>query len=98
MPHVTVPALAGLAAAGATLAMLLRPTFGLYALGGVGLVASLAAAGMAVFVVMTPRDVAVREWLRAPATALAMVAFAAALLSVPFDIMTIAGDGLRGLG
>lgn len=94
----TVAVASGVTVAGLLFAMLSRPTFGLYVVDGISLVAALAAAGMATFVVVTPRDVPVQPLLRSPAIVLALVAFAAALLTLPFDIMNIADDGLRGLG
>ena len=98
IPPSAVAWAAGVAVAGCVLAMLLRPTFGLYLVEGVGLVTALAAAGLAMYVVMAPRDVPVRRWLRGPAIALAVTAFAAVLVAVPFDIMVVAGNGLGGLG
>lgn len=98
IPPSAVAWAAGAAVAGCVLAMLLRATLGLYVTEGIALVTALAAAGLATFAVTTPRDIDVRRWVQRPAIALAVTAVAAVLLTVPFDIMVVAGNGLRGLG
>jgi copper transport protein len=98
VPPSAAPWAVGVAVTGRVLAMLLRPTFGLYVAEGAGLVTALAAAGLSMYVVIAPREVSVQRWLRGPAIALAVTAFAVVLAAVPFDVMVVAGNGLRGLG
>lgn len=98
IPPPVVAWAAGAAVAGCVLAMLLHATLGLYVAEAVALITALATAGLATFAVTAPSDIDVRRWVRRPAIALAVTARAAALLAVPFDIMVVAGNGLRGLG
>ena len=98
VPPSVIPYAVGVVVAGCVLAMLLHPTLGLYVVEGIALVTALAAAGLAIFAVLAPRDIAVRRWLRRPVIALALTAFAAVLLTLPFDVMVLADNGLRGLG
>ena len=89
---------AGVAVAGVALAMLLHPTFGLYLNEGVALIAALGAAGLTTYSMTTPSDIDVRRGVRRPVLALAVTAYVTVLLAVPFDVMVVAGNGLRGLG
>jgi putative copper export protein len=88
----------GTAVAGVILASLLRATFGRYGVEAVALVSAAATAGMTVFAAIASRDLPVVDWLRDIVTRVAIVALASALLTLPFAVMTVSGDGLRGLG
>jgi copper transport protein len=91
-PMAVVVGTAGLAAS------LLAPGFGLYATESVALVCSLVAAGMALFTAVLGAPVpASVSWPRL-ATGLAVAGFAASLLTVPFDVVAVAGTGLAGVG
>jgi putative copper resistance protein D len=90
--------LSGVLAAGAILASLLRPEIGRYVTEAVSMVCALGAGGVALFVAIAPADLDVPRLVRVPTTWLAIVAFAAALLTLPFAVMVVSGDGLRGLG
>src|SRR3954454_12421926 len=94
----TAGVVVGVLVAGATMAALLRPSAGRYASEAVALVCALSVAGLAVFTATSSVDLDVAPFLRRPTSLIALVAFAAALIAVPFAIMTISGDGLRGLG
>jgi putative copper export protein len=95
----TLPAVAsGVLVAGAILTCLLRPEVGKYATEAVAMVCALGTAGIAFFVAIAPADLDVARLLRGPTTRLAVVAFAAALVTLPFAVMVVSGDGLRGLG
>lgn len=89
--------LAGIAVAGLVLAMLLRPTFGLYVIEGVALITALGAAGLATYSMTTPQDIDVRHWVRRSVLALAATGYTAVLLTLPFDVMVIDDNGIRGL-
>ena len=88
----------GLAVAGALMTCLLRPEIGRYVTEAVALVCALGAAGIALYLALllneTGPNVSLRRW----AVHLSVAAFAAALLTLPFAVMDVSGDGLRGLG
>jgi copper transport protein len=93
----------GLAVAGTILTCLLRPEIGRYLTEAIALVCALGAAGIALYLTRIPEETT--PAMATPATVLrtvtvrlAIVAFAAALLTLPFAIMDVSGDGLRGLG
>jgi len=98
LPPVAISSTVAVAVAGGVLAMLLHPTLGLYASDGVAMVCALPVAGMAVFATIAPREMPVRRWLRRFVVVLAVTGSVATLLTVPFDIMSIADNGIRGLG
>ena len=89
---------AGLLVFGALLAALLRPELGRYATEAVALVCALGTAGTALFAVIAQPAGDVVPALRVLSTRLAVAAFAAVLLTLPFAVMDVSGDGLRGLG
>jgi copper transport protein len=88
----------GVAVAGALMACLLRPEIGRYSSEAVALVCAIGAAGLAFFAARLPGELSVLQPIRTTATRLAIVAFGAALLTLPFAVMDVSGDGLRGLG
>jgi copper transport protein len=86
----TPRAVAGLLLIAALVACLTRPDAGIYAIDAIGIVASLAAAGFALFAAVfetAPREV----------VALAVTGFATALVAVALDIGVVAGRGISGL-
>lgn len=97
-----VPTIAGIASgiavAGILMTCLLRPEVGRYLTEAVALVCALGAAGVALYVVRLGDEAAPAAALWTWTARLAVVAFAAALLSIPFAVMDVSGDGLRGLG
>ena len=82
------------AAAGAAVA---RPSFGLYAVDGVALVASVLASGLAFFTALLGDPTAGQAWWSRVARRLCLVGFAAILLTVVLTVIVVAGEGLRGL-
>jgi copper transport protein len=88
----------GVAVAGTLMTCLLRPEVGRYLFEALALVCALGAAGIATHLALLPKDMVPATGLHAWTTRLAVVAFAAALLTLPFAIMDVSGDGLRGLG
>lgn len=89
---------AGVAVAGTLMLCLLRPEIGRYLTEAVALVCALGAGGIALYLVRIPEQLPTAAALRTLTVRLAVVAFAAALLTLPFAIMDVSGDGLRGLG
>jgi copper transport protein len=73
------------------------PAFGLYAVDGVALVSSVLAAGLAFFTATLGDPTDGRAWWGQAIRVLAVVAFAAMLLTVAFTVMVVAGDGVAGL-
>jgi copper transport protein len=95
----TVAGLAGgLVVAGVLMACLLRPEAGRYVSEAIALVCAIGVAGIALFTASLPAGVDVTHVLRTPITRLAVAAFAAALVTIPFAVMDVSGEGLRGLG
>ena len=90
--------IAGTAVAGVLMACLMRPEIGRYLTEAVALVCALGAAGIALYAIRVPDQRDFVAAIRVPTTRLAIVAFAAALLTLPFAVMDVSGDGLRGLG
>ena len=88
----------GLVVAGTILTCLLRPEIGRYLTEAIALVCALGAAGIAVYLIRIPEQSLPTSALGTLTVRLAIVAFAAALLTLPFAIMDVSGDGLRGLG
>jgi putative copper export protein len=88
----------GVAVAGLLMACLLRPELGRYLTEAVALVAALSVAGVAWFATVVPARLTAAPSLRRPTVLLAVVAFAAVLVTLPFAVMAVSGDGLRGLG
>lgn len=88
----------GTAVAGIVMASLMRPEIGRYLTEAVALVCALGAAGMAFYAAGLADERDFVAMIRTPTTRLAIVAFAAALLTLPFAVMDVSGDGLRGLG
>jgi len=88
----------GVAVAAALMTSLLRPEVGRYLFEAVALVCALGAAGIAWYLARLAGQTPPAAALRSVTVRLAVVAFAAALLTLPFAIMDISGDGLRGLG
>jgi len=88
----------GVFIAGTLFASLMRPEFGHYATQGIALICALGAAGMSAYAAISPTDLDVTRLIRRPITILVLTAFAAALIKLPFAVMEISGDGLRGLG
>jgi len=88
----------GIVVSGLLMTCLLRPEIGRYLTEAVALVCAIGAAGIALYAAGLPGNVDVSRAIRAPATRLAIVAFGAALLTLPFAVMDVSGDGLRGLG
>jgi copper transport protein len=80
------------------MACLTRPEIGRYLTESVALVCALGAAGIALYAAGLPGGLDLSRSIRTPTTGLAIVAFGAALLTLPFAIMDVSGDGLRGLG
>lgn len=98
VPVNVIAAVAGLAVAALTGVAVIRPELGLYVCSAVGLVTSLLAAGLVLFVVVLGADALGRP-MTDLVTALVPVAFAASLLWLLFDVMTVADpNGLPGLG
>src|SRR5437764_2510901 len=87
----------GALVAAVTAGALLRPQSGLYLVNALALLTAVVAAGLALFTVGLPAGPAYGAIARLIAP-LAVLAFAAALLTVPFAVLAVAGDGLRGLG
>ena len=88
----------GLVVAGVLMACLMRPEIGRYLAEAVALVCALGAAGIALFTAGLADQLGFMRAIRTPTTRLAIIAFAAALLTLPFAVMDVSGDGLRGLG
>jgi copper transport protein len=88
----------GVVVCGVLMMCLLHPEIGRYTTEAIALVCALGAAGIAVFAASLPGDRDVVGSVRGPATVLAVTGFAAALITLPFAIMAVSGDGLRGLG
>lgn len=88
----------GVFVSGVLLACLMRPEVGRYLTEAIALTCALAAGGIALFLVRIPEQLPPTVALRTLTVRLAVVAFAAALLTLPFAIMDVSGDGLRGLG
>ena len=88
----------GVSVAGVLMACLMRPEIGRYLAEAVALACALGAAGIALFVAGLSGELDVSSAIRTPTTRLAVVAFGAALLTLPFAVMDVSGDGLRGLG
>jgi copper transport protein len=88
----------GVAVAGVLMACLLRPEIGRYLTEAVALVCALGAAGIALYLARLPDEAGPAAALRRWTASLAVTAFAAALLTLPFAVMDVSGDGLRGLG
>jgi len=88
----------GIAVAGALMVCLMRPAIGRYLAEAVALVCALGAAGIALYATGFHDERDFVATIRAPTTRLAVVAFAAALLTLPFAVMDVSGDGLRGFG
>lgn len=88
----------GMLVAGVLMICLLRPEAGLYATETIALVCALGTAGIALFVAAQPGGADVINAVRRPTTWLAVTAFAAALITLPFAVMAVSGDGIRGLG
>ena len=88
----------GAVVAGLLMASLLHPEMGRYLTEAIALVCALGAAGIALFVVVQPGGGEAVMAVRRPAMWLAVAAFAAALITLPFAIMAVSGDGIRGLG
>jgi copper transport protein len=74
------------------------PDFGVYAVEGVALVVAVAAAGLAFFTALLGDPTDGQVWWGRLVRVLAVVGFAATLLTVVFSVMVVAGDGIAGLG
>jgi copper transport protein len=85
----------GLLVAGLTAACLLASGFGVYVVNGIGLVAALLTAGLAMFATLPGAAAATLHRLLSAAAA---TTFASALVSIPFAVMSVDGRGLTGLG
>jgi copper transport protein len=79
-------------------ASLAAPAFGLYVADGFSLVCAVGAAGLAFFTALLGDPTDGQTWWGATGRRLAIVGFAASLLTVAFTVMVVAGDGVRGLG
>jgi copper transport protein len=88
----------GVVVAGVLMACLLRPEAGRYVTEAIALVCALGTAGIAFFVTAQPGGADVISAVRRPTAWLAVTAFAAALITLPFAVMAVSGDGIRGLG
>lgn len=88
----------GVVVAGVLWLSLLRPEIGRSLTEAIAMTCALGTAGIAVFVAATPGQLQVASAVRTPAQWLAIAAFAAALATLPFAVMAVSGDGLRGLG
>lgn len=88
----------GAAVAGALMTCLLRPEIGRYLTEAIALVCAMGAAGIALYLALLLKETSPNVPLRRWTARLAVVAFAAALLTMPFAVMDVSGDGLRGLG
>lgn len=88
----------GIAVAGVLMLCLMRPEIGRYLSEAVALVCALGAAGLALYAAGLQHERGFLATIRTPTTRLAVVAFAAALITLPFAVMDVSGDGLRGLG
>jgi len=95
----TTAALAtGFVVTASVMTCLLRPEIGRYVTEAVALVCALGAAGIALYLALLLHETSPNLSLRRWTARLAVAAFAAALLTVPFAVMDVSGDGLRGLG
>jgi len=94
----TVAVAVGVLVAGTLLASMLWPEFGHYITQGIAMILALGAAGMGAYAAISPTDLGVTRMIRRPMTTLALIAFGAALIKLPFAVMAVSGDGLRGLG
>jgi putative copper export protein len=88
----------GIAVAATLMTCLLRPEIGRYLFEAIALVCALGAAGIAWYLARLSGQSPPAAALRTMTVRLAVVAFAAALLTLPFAVMDVSGDGLRGLG
>jgi copper transport protein len=99
-PALRVP----VAAAGAAVACVLLaaslavPAFGLYAVEGAALMSAIGAAGLALFTATLGDPTDGQAWWGRTVRVLAVVGFAATLLTVAFTVMVVAGNGVAGLG
>jgi copper transport protein len=84
-------------ATAAVAASLARPSFGLYAVDGLSLVTAVLAAGLGFFTALLGDPTDGRAWWGLAVRVLCLTGFAAALLTVAFTVMVVAGDGIRGL-
>lgn len=88
----------GIAVGGVLMACLMRPAIGRYLTEAIAMVCALGGAGIALYAAGLPNERDYLATIRTPTTWFAVVAFAAALLTLPFAVMDVSGDGLRGLG
>src|SRR3954452_20094119 len=99
-PALPVP----LATVGAALGCLLLAvslaftSFGLYAVDVVAMLSSIVAAGLALFTATLGDPTDGQAWWGRTVRVLALVAFAATLLTVALTVMVVAGTGISGLG
>jgi copper transport protein len=100
MPDVptTAGVATGLTVAGTLMVCLLRPEVGRYLTEAIALVCALGAAGIALYLARLGEGAPPAATLRTWTVRLAVTAFAAGLLTLPFAVMDVSGDGLRGLG
>lgn len=96
VPPDAAAAAAGLVVAALTAASLLHPELGLYVTQAVGLVTGILAAGLVLSMTTSGPRPAAPSATSLVAT-LATVAFVAGVCSLGFSVLTVAGNGLRGL-
>jgi copper transport protein len=73
-------------------------SFGLYAVDAVALLSSIVAAGLALFTATLGDPTDGQAWWGRTVRVLALIAFAATLLTVALTVMVVAGKGITGLG
>jgi putative copper export protein len=93
-----VRVLVGIAVVVVLAASMLATGFGLYATEAVALVVGVLVAGLAFFTAVLGDPTAGESWWPRLVQTLAVVGFAASLLSVLFEIVAVAGVGLGGVG
>jgi len=98
MPPAALRRVALLVAVALFAVSLAMPSFGLYAVDGVALVTAVVVAGLAFFTALLGDPTDGQAWWGSAVRQLAIVGFAATLLTVAFTVMVVAGDGVRGLG